>query len=455
MEAKSTLSADLDAPLVLGFGLVGRAIVSALVDHKFVSVVVEDRPDNEKEAIASGLGVTLVGAPSKEMLDSTVQAASVIFPSPGVPDHHPIFAMADRYNVPIRSEFDLAQHWDSRPTAAITGTNGKTTVTMVVADALNCSGIVASAVGNTDVPYVAAIKDPATEVFVVECSSFRLGHSHHFAPSVAAFINFAPDHLDAHASLDAYRDAKASIWEHMAAGSTVIVNADDEVVMACVEQRPPNSSVQTFSITGDADWHLDHETQMLIGPTGPILAVNDLSRRQPHDIANALAAAAITVASGGSMAGIAQALENFQGLDHRLQYLGQANGVAWYNDSKATVPHATVAAVGGFDSVVLIAGGKNKGLSLSPLKATISSVKAVVSIGDASAEIEEIFTGHVPVTEAQDMRNAVRLAKELAESGDVVLLSPACTSFDWYRSYVDRGVDFSAIVAEEVLDDSD
>lgn len=455
MPAESTFAADLDSPLVLGFGLVGRALAGVLVERGFEPTVVEDRPDSEKEALASGLGVTLVGAPTKEKLDATVTAASVIFPSPGVPDHHPIFAMASEHNVPIRSEFDLAQLWDSRPTAAITGTNGKTTVTMLVADALNRSGRTAAAVGNTDVPYVSAIKDEATEVFVVECSSFRLGHSHRFAPSVAAFINFAPDHLDAHESLDAYRKAKASVWAHMGPDSIVIVNADDDVVMDCVDRNRPLGSVQTFSITKEADWFLDGDSQMLIGPNGPMLAVSELARQQPHDIANALVAAAITLASGGSVDGLRMALKQFKGLDHRLQLLGSANGVAWYNDSKATVPHATVAAVGGFDSVVLIAGGKNKGLSLAPLQETVPPVKAVVSIGDAAPEVAEVLSAQVPITPASDMRAAVLAAKAIAEPGDVVLLSPACTSFDWYRSYVDRGVDFTEIVSEEVLNDSD
>jgi UDP-N-acetylmuramoylalanine--D-glutamate ligase len=448
---------DLSAPLLIGLGIANQAVAEALVARGHRCVVAEDRPTEAHREVAGRLGLDLVEAPDRAELERLVAAATVVLPSPGIPDHHRVFAVAAEAGLAVASEFDLAQRWDDRPVAAITGTNGKTTVTMMVADALNRSGRSAAPVGNTEVPYVASIDDPETEVFVVEASSFRLAHSSSFRPDVAAWLNFAPDHLDAHASLEAYRDAKASIWAGSRSGSSgpspfVIANADDPVVMGHV----PTSAerVWTFSISDThADWHVDNDTTdgsgpRLVGPDGPFIECRQLVRGQPHDLSNALATAAIASAIGADMDGIVATLRSFSGLAHRLEKLGSRDGVTWYNDSKATVPHATVAAVGGFQSVVLIAGGKGKGLSFEPLRSTVPPVRAVVAIGSSAAEVEAVYADRVPVTGADSMRQAVLEAHRLAEPGDAVVLSPACASFDWYPNYVERGLDFSALVRQ-------
>ncbi|MEM9651773.1 MAG: UDP-N-acetylmuramoyl-L-alanine--D-glutamate ligase [Actinomycetota bacterium] len=447
---------DLAAPLVIGFGVANQAAVRALVANGHRPTVVEDRPSETHRDLAVELGVELVEQPRPDALTELVCAASVLLPSPGVPDHHPAFAAAAAAGVGIISEFDLAQTWDRRPVTAITGTNGKTTVTMMVADALGRSGVAAAAVGNTDVPFVEAIADSGTEVFVVEASSFRLAHSRRFRPAVAAWLNFAPDHLDAHATLEDYEEAKASIWAELTTGATVVANADDPVVMRHVPgDTAAGHTLWTFSI-GDgveATWSVTEVdgAPWLAGPDGPFIAVDRLRRSQPHDLANALATAALVVASGGSLDGVVATLRSFEGLPHRLQYLGSRDEVAWYNDSKATVPHATVAAVGGFDSVVLIAGGYDKGLSFEPLRSTIPPVRAVVAIGDAADKIEAVYRDRVPVSRASTMDEAISEADRLAAAGDAVLLSPACASFDWYPNYVTRGLDFIERVESGVL----
>ncbi len=235
-----------------------------------------------------------------------------------------------------------------------------------------------------------------------------------------------------------------------------MANADDPVVSARIPQRyqtDDSVSVQMFSISGDgADWHVDRSGSepQLAGPAGPFIAISELTRSQPHDLANALAVAAIAGAVGATEDGINETLRSFTGLAHRLEYLGSWDDVSWYNDSKATVPHATVAAVGGFESVILIAGGRSKGLSFDPLRATVPPVRSVVAIGDAAAEIEATFSDLVPVSRAASMQAAIEQADELAEPGDAVLLSPACASFDWYANYVQRGIDFSNLVQAEV-----
>ncbi|MEM8926111.1 MAG: UDP-N-acetylmuramoyl-L-alanine--D-glutamate ligase [Actinomycetota bacterium] len=435
---------DLSAPLLVGFGVVGRAVSRALLQRGHTPVVVEDRPNDAGRAAAADLGIELVEAPTPEEWAALAERASVLLPSPGVPDHHPCFDAATRAGLAVRSEFDLAAAWDGRPLVGITGTNGKTTVTMMVTDALIRSGRVAAAVGNTEVPLVEAIDDADIEIFVVEASSFRLGHSGRFAPSVATWLNFAPDHLDAHASLDHYLAAKAALWRDLPPGAVAIANAEDETVMA----NAPAGAVR-FAV-GDpaAEWTVNDGR--LVGPDGPLVAVTELDRRQPHDVANALAAAATAMAAGATTEGVIEAITGFAGLPHRLERLGEWSGVAWYNDSKATVPQATEAAVAGFESVVLIAGGRNKGLSLDGLASTVPPVRNVVAIGDAADEVASVFGGLVAVSTADSMIEAVRQAEAAARPGDVVLLSPGCTSFDWYPNYVERGLDFRRLVESEV-----
>ncbi len=386
-------------------------------------------------------------AEQRRDLEAALEGATVMLPAPGLPAHHAAFAVAAELEVPIASEFDLAGAWDERPLVAITGTNGKTTVTMMVTDALRRSGLTTHAVGNTEVPLVAAIDDPDTDVFVVECSSFRLAHSLDFRPTVAAWLNFAPDHLDAHGSLEEYRDAKASIYHGLRHGGAAVVAHDDPVVAAAAPTRA-DLTVEHFGLeTGD--WRVADGA--VVGPEGPIVAVEDLVRSQPHDLRNATAAAAIARHAGATIDGIAEMLRTFGGLPHRVQLVAEHDGVRWFNDSKATVPHATLAALGGFDSVVLIAGGRNKGLDLAVLADGVPPVRAVVATGNAADEVLAAFAGcGVETTTAASMIDAVSAAAAFAHAGDTVLLSPSCTSFDWYPNYGTRGDDFVRLVTDHI-----
>jgi UDP-N-acetylmuramoylalanine--D-glutamate ligase len=190
---------------------------------------------------------------------------------------------------------------------------------------------------------------------------------------------------------------------------------------------------------------------MLRGPGDiEVLAVADLPRALPHDIANGLAATATAQGGGATLEGARSALTSFSGLPHRVTPVGEAEGVSWFDDSKATAPHATVAAVSSFDSVVLIAGGRNKGLDLGELAGLAPRLRAVVAIGDAAHEVAEVFDGLVPVVTAESMAEAVASARHAARPGDAVLLSPGCASFDWYGSYAERGDDFVRAVRAEL-----
>jgi UDP-N-acetylmuramoylalanine--D-glutamate ligase len=302
-------------------------------------------------------------------------------------------------------------------------------------------------VGNTEVPLVAAIEEPDVDVFVVEASSFRLLHTQRFAPAVATWLNLAPDHLDNHATLDAYIAAKARLWADQTPDQVAIGNADDPVVLAHLAAAPARHV--TFGLGPDADHHL--EGDRLVLADGAVLAeVAELRRALPHDLANALAAAASAMHGGGTVAGAHDALVAFTGLPHRVSLVGEAGGVRWFDDSKATAPHATRAAVRGFESVVLIAGGRNKGLDLRELAADADHIRAVVAIGEAGPEVAAAFDGIRPVRTASSMDEAVAAAASLARPGDTVLLSPGCASFDWYGSYGERGDDFVRAVKEQL-----
>jgi UDP-N-acetylmuramoylalanine--D-glutamate ligase len=291
---------------------------------------------------------------------------------------------------------------------------------------------------------VAAIDDPTVDVFVVEASSFRLLHSHHFAPDVGTWLNVAPDHLDpagvgSHATLGDYIAAKARLWKDQTSDQVAIGNADDPVVSAQLAKA--RAQQVTFGL--DMPAHNRVVGDRLVLDTGDTLAeVEELHRAFPHDLANALAAATTVVHAGGTVQGAREALLAFRGLPHRVSLVGESGGVGWYDDSKATAPHATRAALRGFDSVVLIAGGRNKGLDLSDLTKEADRIRAVVAIGEAAHDVAVAFDGIRPVRTAASMDEAVAEAAALARPGDVVLLSPACASFDWYGSYAERGDDF-------------
>lgn len=432
-----------EAVLLVGFGATNRAVAAALVARDHQVLVVDDRPGDQARTAAGALGLELVEAPDTAALHALVVASGAVVPAPGLPDHHPVFGFADEADVPVFTEFDLAARWDDRPIVAITGTDGKTTVTAMVTAMLRANGIACTDAGNNDLPLVAAIDDPTPEWFVVEASSFRLGRTHRWAPRIGTWLNLAPDHLDVHATHDHYERAKARIWAAQGNADTAVGNLDDEVVARHLAAAP--GQTVGFSLTrSDAAYRRDGAH--LVGPRGAIVAIADLPRSLPHDLANALAASASAAAAGVPDDVIAGALRSFGPLPHRVSLVATVDDVAYYDDSKATVPHATLAAVRGFDSVVLIAGGRNKGLDLAELADGAPHLRAVVAIGESADEVEAAFCGVRPVEQAHSMAEAVATARRLARAGDAVLLSPACASFDWYADYSARGDDFVACV---------
>ena len=413
-------------------------------------MVVDDKPVNGTRAAAVELGAELIEAPAPETLSGLVARADLIVLSPGVPFDHPVFALAAARDVPVRGELELASHWTDRPLVAVTGTNGKTTVTTLVTGMLVASGVRAVAAGNIGLALSDAVATDAA-LFVVEASSFQLRLTETFRPAVAVWLNAAADHLDIHGTFDDYVAAKARIWANQRDDDVAVVNADDPVVVEAARHthRAP-AEVTTFG-RDDGDYRV--RADAVCTPEGDqVVTLAELDRVLPHDIANALAATAAAIHAGASIDGARAALLSFPTLPHRLTLVGEAGGVQWYDDSKATNPHAALAAIDGFESVVLIAGGQNKGLDLTALAGSADRVRAVVAIGEAAAEVQAAFRSVRPVASARSMRDAVSRAAEFARAGDAVLLSPACASFDWYEDYGARGDDFAAAV-RELLED--
>jgi UDP-N-acetylmuramoylalanine--D-glutamate ligase len=429
--------------LLVGFGVTNRAVCRALRDRSIEVVATDDRPSAEAATLAASLGVELVVGPDEATLRRLVASAERVVPTPGLPDHHPAMRLVGELGAEMASEFDLAAAWDERPVVAVTGTDGKTTVTTMVAEMLTVGGITAALAGNNDTPLVEAIADPRPAAFVVEASSFRIGHSRRFAPIVATWLNFAPDHLDVHADLAAYEAAKAAIFRFQPPDGVAITNADDPVVARHTGSGPARAL--TF---GRVAGQYRERAGRLLADTDELIAlVDDLPRRGPHDIDNALAAAATARSAGAPLDAIHDVLGRFEGLPHRVQLVAEIDGVRFVDDSKATVPHATLAAVGGLDRVVLIAGGRNKGLDLGELARAADRLIGVVAIGEAADDVARAFEGsRVAVRRAASMDDALRAAAALAAPGSTVLLSPACASHDWYANYAERGDDFARAV---------
>lgn len=434
--------------LVYGLGVAGAAAVTALASRGYFVLAGDDRLGEPGAPDWTALPADGLIGPAE--IERALARVDGLVPTPGLPESHRVISEARRSGIDIFSEFDLAAEWDDRPFVSVTGTNGKTTVTAMIAEMMRRDGRRVAEVGNTETPMVAAIAEPDIDWFVVESSSFRLAWVHRFGPVASAWLNFAPDHLDVHSSVASYEAAKLRSWTELPDGSVAVANLDDPVVAGHVGEG--DAQFVTYGsgpgISG-IDHYRDNGDELSFPDGTTMIRTTDLWRSLPHDRSNALAAAAVAEVAGVDRASIVETLRSFAGMAHRVETVAVIAGVTYIDDSKATAPHATRAAVAGFGSVVLIAGGRNKGLDLAVLSECVPPVRAVVGIGESADDIAAVFAathGELPVAIATSMADAVDVASSLAVSGDVVLLSPACASFDWYRNYSERGDDFSTEV---------
>jgi UDP-N-acetylmuramoylalanine--D-glutamate ligase len=438
-----------ESTLVFGLAIAGQAVARELVRRGESVVLADDAVSDLHKAFSKQIGMPLVALTSSSEIQQVLNSVARVAPAPGIPEGHPVIVAARELGVEICSELEIAYRYERdspsepRPMVGITGTDGKTTTTMMTAAILESAGLRTMAVGNTDVPLISALNTDA-RAFAVECSSFRLAHTQQFRMCASAWLNFAPDHLDWHPNLNDYFEAKAKMWAHCVEGDVAVAPFDDLRIIKAAQAS--NARIVTFGIAG-GDYHSFEG--WLCGPMGRIMPISEMGRSLPHDVSNALAAIAVCLEAGlANVADVASALQIFKNAPHRIQFVGEKGGVRWFNDSKATSPHAVSVALNSFENIVLIAGGKNKGLDLSALAEQPSRMRAVVAIGDASDEVAHAFTGVCEIKRATSMQEAVNMADSIAQDGDVVLLSPGCTSYDWYANYGQRGEDFMKCVGK-------
>lgn len=374
-------------------------------------------------------------------------ATEEIIISPGVSVQEPLVAAAIARGVPVIGDIELFARVVSKPVVAITGSNGKSTVTQLVGDMIAAAQRHVAVGGNIGTPALDLLSQGAVDFYVLELSSFQLETTHSLNVAAAVCLNVTPDHLDRYDGMDDYRAAKLRIFR---GDGVIVVNRDDALTNM---YAPPKRDVRSFGLDA-ADGNnfglrINNGVEWLAQGERLLMPASDVLIAGRHNTSNALAALSLGDAIGLPMDAMLTVLRRFPGLPHRTQFVAERDNIRWYNDSKGTNVGATQAALEGMPGkVVLIAGGLGKGQDFSVLRAAVAAkARAVMLIGKDAPLIDQALTGVCPLVRCKDMREAVQQARLAAQSGDVVLLSPACSSFDMFAGYDHRGQVFT----DEVL----
>jgi UDP-N-acetylmuramoylalanine--D-glutamate ligase len=423
--------------VVIGAGIAGSAAARVLA--------AEGATVRVSEAGSAGRAAEDLGALGVEVLDGGhvpehLDGATLVVPSPGVPPHAEILRWTRERALPVLGEMELGARIATAPYLAVTGTNGKTTTTQMLTACVQASGLDAVACGNIGRPFPAAAREPH-DVMVVEVSSFQLETQTSFHPRVSALLNLAHDHLDWHGTFEAYAAAKGRVFANQGPGDVHVGNRDDEGAAGL--SRSARCEVRWFTTGEPSGEEAGFRGDRLIaGWSGAYLG--SVSPDTPAMRADAAASAAVAHAFGVADDAIARGLDRFAPAAHRGELVAVVEGVRFVDNSKATNPHAAVAAIGDAEGVVLIAGGDAKGVDLAPLAAIADRLTGVVAIGAARNQIRSVFEGRVAVRNAGSIEDAARIAFEMAPTGGTVLLAPACASWDMFRDYAERGDRFAA-----------
>lgn len=426
--------------VVVGAARSGVAAAEQLARRGAVVTLSETRDgfDGAERLHAAGVEIEVGGHQP-----GTMATADLVVVSPGVPVDQPVFDVARTRGVEIVGELELASRWIRGRVLAITGTKGKSTTTTLLGRMLTAAGLPVLVGGNIGVPLSSQVDASTPETLhVVEASSFQLETTTTFRPWIAVWLNVADDHLDRHATIESYATAKARIFANQTAQDWAVINADDPVVTArseCVSAQRLSftlSGVPDAGFAVDGDW-IVRRTAAGAEQLVPLSAVELPGR---HMLNNVLAATSAASVAGASPRAMTAALRGFRGLAHVMEPAGEVGGVRFVNDSKATNVEAAGRSIESFTDVVAIVGGRFKGGDLRQLRKPLSvSGRAVVAIGEAAPLVREALGDVVPVVQADSIRDAVSRGYELAVPGGVVLLAPACASFDWFRDYAERG----------------
>lgn len=432
--------------LVVGLGVSGASAARALVGlgarvrvtDSGSSPAIVERANELKDA---GIDVE-IGGHDLGGLDFDLAIVS-----PGIPPSSEIVRELEAAGIEWFSEVELAYRLARCDFLAVTGTNGKTTTTSLLANILQEAGVTSAAAGNIGYPLVDAVATiPEGGAIAVEVSSFQLAATRDFRPRVAVMLNIAEDHTDWHGSVEEYVRAKARIFANQTPDDLLLPNAeDDRVVQVCSRAR---SRLVPFSASRVPPGGIGVDGGDVMWDGHRVLGVEDIALPGAAGIEDAVAAAGAALCYGIDERAVVRGIKGFRALGHRLEVVADADGVTYIDDSKATNPHATLVAVRGLKDVVLIAGGRSKGIDLSVLKDTVPPVVAVVALGEARDEVERVFSPLVAVERADSMEEAVQLASKHATPGGSVLLSPACASLDMFENYAQRGEAFAGAVRD-------
>ncbi len=444
---------DLNNKRVLVVGLGKSGVASALflqVRGAHVTVSDTKSPDQLKEEIPllldHGIAVETGGHGER-----TFRGQDLIVVSPGVPYDAPPLVQARLQGEPVIGEIELAAENLAGSIIAITGSNGKTTTTTLVGEILAGAGVTTLVGGNIGTPAISLVERATREsVCVLEVSSFQLETIKTFRPKVAVILNITPDHLDRHRTFDAYVNAKARIFENQQGSDFAVLNEDDETCLKLADvvkaplfwfSRKKEVGQGAFVSDGRILFRDAHGQ-------AEILLVSEIPLKGAHNVENVLAAVCTAALMGCRPEQIRKAVASFKAVEHRIEYVATIHGVEYYNDSKATNVDATIKALESFPkNIHLILGGKDKGSPYTVLRDLLHErVKRVYTIGAAAAKIEAEIQGATEVVHAETLENAIKRAHAVAQPGDVVLLAPACASFDQFKSYEHRGRLFKDVV---------
>lgn len=441
------------------FSVVGGArsgiAVAKLLKNRGARVFLSDSAPPEKmQSVAEELhraGIeTEFGGNTERVLD-----ADAVVLSPGVPSDAPVVRLALQKKLTVVSEIEVAGWFCSAPIVAVTGTNGKTTTTTLLGRMFEDARMPARVGGNIGVAFSQIVGElTANSTAILEVSSFQLDHIVGFRPRIAVMLNITPDHLDRYDhSFEKYVKAKCRVFENQTRGDSLVYNHDEETTRSNVEQYA-NAEIQRlpFSATRSLPQGAFVDRGMMkvriAGHEHDVIPTQDISIRGQHNLHNAMAAALVASVMGVSAASVRATLRNFKGVEHRLEFVRELDGIMYVNDSKATNVDSVWYALQSFDRpLVVLMGGRDKGNDYSVLVELVRKhVRAIVAIGESAEKVTAAFMNIVPVQKATSMDEAVRAASDLAQRGDGVLLSPACASFDWFDNYEHRGRAFKEIV---------
>ncbi|QBQ53419.1 UDP-N-acetylmuramoyl-L-alanine--D-glutamate ligase [Nitrosococcus wardiae] len=435
--------------VIVGLGKTGLSCARFLA-NRGLSVTVMDSREAPPGLAALREQVPEAAVRLGDFEAALMQQAERLVISPGVALSEPAIQAAQARGIPVLGDIELFAYWAQAPVVAITGSNGKSTVTVLVEAMAHQAGKKVLSGGNLGLPALELLEKPVPDLYVLELSSFQLETTFTLNAAAACILNISPDHMDRYSHLEAYVQAKARVYHGT---GTMVINADD-VQVAGLAQPERHCLRFTLGVPAADEYGLRErvgETWLARGHE-LLLPARQLPLVGRHNVANALAALALGEAAGLPRAAMLSALREFRGLPHRCEWVAQAKGVSWYNDSKGTNVGATVAAIEGLPcqgKLVLIAGGVGKGADFSTLWAPLSRrARAVVLMGQDAPRLEAALANSVPLYRARNMSEAVNKANTLAQPGDSVLLSPACASFDMYSGFEARGQAFIEAVQE-------